>query len=67
METLYSWIAGCGFALPGDNEFERGFYTALMLAGLVLFLLIVLCLILKLIFRKPAVPGITLARGASNS
>ncbi len=62
MGMLYEWVSGGGFLLPGENDFERGFYTALILAGLVLFLVIVLCLIAKLLFRKPAVPGVTLER-----
>ncbi len=49
-------------SLPCANEFERGFYSALVLAVLIFFLLFLLCLIVKLIFRKPAVPGVTLMR-----
>ena len=62
MEKVYAWIDKFIVNLPAVNEFERGFYLALLLTALVFFLLLLLCLILKLIFRKPAVPGVTLER-----
>jgi len=62
MEKIYDWVSGNLWLLPGDNDFERGFYTALFLTGLVLLLIIVLCLIIRLCFRKPAIPGVTLER-----
>lgn len=66
MEKFYNWLEKMAVNLPGDTEFERGFYTALLLAAAVFFLLFVLCLILKLIFRKPAIPGVTLEREDGN-
>ena len=66
MEKLYAWIDKFIVNLPAVNDFERGFYIALILTALVFFLLLLLCLILKLIFRKPAVPGVTLEREDGN-
>lgn len=43
------------------NEFDRGFCTALALVITALLLLIVLGLIIKLIFRKPAVEGVSIS------
>ena len=62
MEKIYAWIDKFVVSLPASSEFERGFYLALLLTALVFFLLLLLCLILKLIFRKPSVPGVTLER-----
>lgn len=62
MEKIYEWIDKFVMDLPATTEFERGFYLALLLAAAVFFLLFLLCLILKLIFRKPSVPGVTLVR-----
>lgn len=62
MEKIYDWVSGNFWLIPGENDFERGFYTALILTGLILLLIIVLCLIVKLWFRKPAIPGVTLER-----
>ena len=62
MEKIYEWIDKFVMDLPATTEFERGFYLALLLAAAVFFLLFLLCLIIKLIFRKPSVPGVTLAR-----
>ena len=66
MEKIYAWIDKFVMPIPAANEFEQGFYLALLLAALVFFLLFLLCLILKLIFRKPAVPGVTLEREDGN-
>ena len=66
MDKLYSWLEKMAVNVPAATEFERGFYTALLLAAAVFFLLFVLCLILKLLFRKPAIPGITLEREDGN-
>lgn len=66
MEKIYTWLGKFGLTLPGNSEFECGFYTALLLAAAVFFLLFVICLILKLLFRKPAVPGVTLEREDGN-
>lgn len=62
MEFLDKFIEQWLISLPCANDFERGFYSALVLAVLLFFLLFLFCLILKLIFRKPAVPGVTLGR-----
>ena len=62
MEKVYNWIDKFIVDLPAANDFERGFFLALLATALVFFLLLLLCLIFKLIFRKPAVPGVTLAR-----
>ena len=66
MDFLYDWIGKFCTFVPVENEFEKGFQTALVLAALVFLLLLVICLILKLIFRKPAVPGVTLEREDGN-
>lgn len=66
MDFLYNWIGKFCTFVPVENEFEKGFQTALVLAALVFLLLLVICLILKLIFRKPAVPGVTLEREDGN-
>lgn len=62
MEKIFAWIDKSIIDLPAANEFEQGFYLALLFAAMVFFLLLVLCLIVKLIFRQPAVPGVTLVR-----
>ena len=62
MEKLFTWLGQAMDLWPAANEFERGFQAALILSALVFLLLIVFCLILKLIFRKPAVPGVVLSR-----
>ena len=66
MEKIYAWIDKFVMHIPAANEFEQGFYLALLLAALVFFLLFLLCIVLKLIFRKPAVPGVTLEREDGN-
>ncbi|MBE6368483.1 MAG: hypothetical protein E7052_11375 [Lentisphaerae bacterium] len=62
MEKVYDWFVNNVIAMPCGSDFERGFQAALLLAALVFFLLIVICLICKIIFRRPAVPGVTLER-----
>ena len=62
MQKLMGYLSGVWDFCPGATEFERGFQAALILAALIFLLLIVLGLILKIVFRKPAVPGVTLER-----
>ena len=62
MEKVYNYLSRFLDFWPCASEFEKGFRSAMMLAALVFLLLIVLAVILKLIFRKPAVPGVTLLR-----
>ena len=62
MEKVYDWFINNVIAMPAGTDFERGFQAALLLSALVFFLLIVICLIFKIIFRRPAVPGVTLER-----
>ena len=66
MDYLYGLLEKLAVFIPAESEFERGFQTALLLAAMVFFLLLIICLILKLIFRKPAVPGVTLEREDGN-
>ena len=33
MEKLYSWFERAALMLPADNEFERGFFAALLLSA----------------------------------
>jgi hypothetical protein len=62
MEKVYSLVERYFYALPANNDFERGFFAAMLLTAAIFLLLLLLCLILKIIFRKPAVPGVTLPR-----
>ena len=62
MEKLYNWFSQSVYSLPAINDFERGFYAALILTVLVFLLLFIIGLIIKLMLRKPAVPGVTLER-----
>lgn len=48
--------------LPGANEFERGFYSALLLIGAVILLLLVLYCICRLLCRRRGLDGVTLKR-----
>lgn len=55
LKHLESW-------LPGANEFERGFYSALLLVGAVILLLLVLYCICKLHRRAAGLDGVLLKR-----
>ena len=66
MQKVMDYLSELGNFCSAAGEFERGFQTALILAALVFLLLIVLGLILKICFRKPAVPGVTLEREDGN-
>ena len=48
--------------LPGANDFERGFYSALILLGAVILLLLVLYCIYRLHRRAAGLDGVTLKR-----
>lgn len=48
--------------LPGANDFERGFYSALLLIGAVILLLLVLYCIYRLHKRRAGLGGVTLKR-----
>ena len=62
MEKIYNCLNSVFGFWPCAREFEKGFRCAALLAALVFLLLVVLLIILKVIFRKPAVPGVTLLR-----
>lgn len=62
MNLLKEWADHCDSLLPGINEFEKGFYAALILAGAVLVLLLCLYLIVRIKRRRPSLPGVTLPR-----
>ena len=62
MNLLKEWADHCESLLPGINEFEKGFYAALILTGAVLVLLLCLYLIFKIKRGRPVLPGVTLER-----
>lgn len=66
MNLLREWITRFDGMLPGINEFERGFYAALLMTGAVLVLLLLCCLIYRLKRRRPGLPGILLEREDGN-
>ena len=62
MEKIYNFVNKFFNFWPMASDFEKGFRCAMVLAALIFLLLILLGIILKLIFRKPSVSGVTLAR-----
>ena len=62
MEKIYNFINSFFNFWPMASDFEKGFRCAMVLAALIFLLLFLLGLILKLIFRKPSVSGVTLTR-----
>ena len=62
MERLSGYLHRLEQFLPGADEFEHGFYTALILVGAVILLLLVLYCIYRLQRRAAGLDGVTLKR-----
>jgi len=62
MEKFYNFLARFFDFWPAATEYEKGFRNAMLLSAMVFLLLVIIGLILKLIFRRPAVSGVVLER-----
>ena len=62
MNRLNELVKHLDTLLPGANDFERGFYSALILLGAVILLLLVLYCIYRLHRRAAGLDGVTLKR-----
>lgn len=62
MNQLNELVKSLDAWLPGANEFEHGFYTALILVGAVILLLLVLYCIYRLHRRAAGLDGVLLKR-----